>query len=165
VVVSAGLGGTASRSLQAKNGSSFAPLRLSATRLSIGLRVRPRATKPGKTVTYVLRISNVGSDSATLLQVCDRVPSGLTLVSAPPHFTRRAGGLVCRTFAGLPVGGTAFGNFKMRVSSSAPAGVIVNTATARATGGTPSVSAQARLTVLGPCPSRLTPLSITRSYC
>lgn len=150
LVVSAGLGGTASGG--AKKAAPFVPSSPEAVRVSIGMRVVPRIAKRGQTVTYLLRVSNVGDDPARLLRVCNQVPQGLTLVSAPPHF-RRVGGLVCRTFASLPVGGTAIGNFRMKVSLSARVGVVVNTASARAT-GTARVIAQARLRVVRPCPSR-----------
>ena len=152
VVVSAGLGGTASAGLRAK-AAPLAPSRLAVARLSISMRVAPRTAKQGQTVTYALRISNTGDDPARSLRICVQVPLGLTLVSAPPNFTR-SGGSVCRTLASLPINATAFGNFRMRVSSSARAGVVVNTASARAT-GVARVTAQAQLRIVGPCPSRL----------
>jgi uncharacterized repeat protein (TIGR01451 family) len=145
VIVSAGLGSTASAPL--------APSRADVARLSIGMRVVPRTAKQGQTVTYLLRITNSGDDPARALRICNQVPAGLTLVSAPPHFTLR-GGLVCRTLTSLPVNATAIGNFKMRVSLSAKPGVVVNTASARAPGVAP-VTARAQLRIVGPCPSRL----------
>ena len=153
VVALAGLGGTASGGLQAK-AAPLAPSRVEVARLSIGMRVVPRTAKRGQTVTYVLRVSNTGDDPARTLRVCNQVPQGFTLVSAPPHFTLGRGGLVCRTIFSLPIAGTAFGNFRMRVSPSARASVVVNTASARAT-GVARVTAQAQLRIVNPCPPRL----------
>jgi uncharacterized repeat protein (TIGR01451 family) len=155
VVVSAGLGGTASGALRAQKAAPFAPSRLAVVRVSIGMRVVPRTAKQGQTVTYLLRVSNTGDDPARALRICNRVPQGLTLVSRPPHFALGPGGLVCRTLTSLPIGGTAIGNFRMKVSPSAKAGVVVNTASARAPGMARSVTAQAQLRIVGPCPSRL----------
>jgi uncharacterized repeat protein (TIGR01451 family) len=152
LVVSAGLGGTASGGLRAEK-TAFAPLSAQAARLTIGLRVTPRTATRGKTVTYLLRLSNVGDASASLVRVCDQVPLRLILVSAPPGFVRGGGGLVCRRFASLPVGGTVIFKFRMQVPSSAKGGVIVNTAYARARGMVSFIFAQAPLTigVQSPC--------------
>ena len=155
LVVAAGLGGTASNGLRAQN-TAFAPLRLAATQLSIGLRVTPRTATRGKTVTYRLRVSNVGTDPARLLRVCDQVPLKLILVSAPPGFVQGGARLVCRRFASLPVGGTVIFKFRMKVSPSARGGVAVNTAYARARGMVSFIFAQSRLTIGVPvgCRSR-----------
>jgi uncharacterized repeat protein (TIGR01451 family) len=152
LVVSVGFGGSASGALSAKK----TPLRLDASRLSIGLRVTPRTATRGQTVTYLLRVSNVGDASARLLRVCYQVPARLIFVSAPPGFVRGGGGLVCRRFASLPVGGTVIFKFRMQVPSSARGGVIVSTAYARASGMVSFVFAQAPLTVgvQSPCGSR-----------
>ena len=83
LVVSAGFGGTTtSGGLRAKK-TAFTPLSAQAARLTIGLRVTPRTATRGKTVTYLLRLSNVGDASASLVRVCDQVPLRLVLVSAP----------------------------------------------------------------------------------
>ena len=119
------------------------------------MRVVPRIAKQGQTVTYLVRVSNTGDDPARSLRICNQVPQGLTFVSGPPHFTLGAGGLVCRTLTSLPIQATAFGNFRMRVSPSARAGVVVNTASARGT-GVARITAQAQLRIVGPCPSRFT---------
>ena len=153
MVALAALGGTASGGLRAEKAAPFTPSRAEVVRVSIGMRVAPRIAKQGQTVTYVLRVSNTGDDPARSLRVCIQVPQGLTLVSSPPNFARGGGGLVCRTFTSLPIGATAVGNFRMRVSLSARAGVVVNTASARAP-GMAAVNAQAQLRVVGPCPSR-----------
>lgn len=155
LVVSAGLGGTASGGPQAKKTVLFAPHRLAATQLSIGLRVTPRTATRGKTVTYLLRVSNTGDGAARLVRVCDQVPFRLILVSAPPGFVRGGGGLVCRRFASLPVGGTAIFKFRMQVPATARGGVIVNTAYARASGMVSFVYAQVPLTVGVPAGCRV----------
>jgi uncharacterized repeat protein (TIGR01451 family) len=146
LVVSAGLGGTASGGLRAQK-TAFAPLRLDATRLSIGLRVTPRTATRGQTVTYLLRVSNVGSDPARLLRVCDQVPLRMILVSAPPGFVSTHHRLECRRFASLPVGGTVIFKFRMKVSPSARGGVVINTAYARARGMVSFIYAQVPLTI------------------
>lgn len=158
LVVGAGVfvsaGGTASGGLRAQKAAPFAPSRLAVVRVSIGMRVVPRIAKQGQTVTYRLRVSNTGDDPARALRICNQVPRGLTFVSGPPHFALGRGGLVCRTLTSLPIGGTAIGNFRMKVSPSAKVGVVVNTASARAP-GMARVTAQAQLRIVGPCPSRL----------
>ena len=155
LAVSAVLGGTASGGVQAQK-SALAPLSPNASRLTIGLQVTPRTATTGKTVTYLLRLSNVGDAAARLVRVCDQVPARLILVSAPPGFVRGGGGLVCRRFASLPAGGTVIFRFRMQVPASARGGVIVNTAYARAAGMVSFIYAQAPLTVgvLSPCGSR-----------
>jgi uncharacterized repeat protein (TIGR01451 family) len=155
VVALAGLGGTASGGLRAK-AAPFAPSRLEAIRVSIGMRVVPRIAKQGQTVTYLTRVTNSrrSTDPALQLLVCNQVPQGLTLVSAPPDFALGRGRSVCRRFTRLPIGVTLILNFRMKVSLSAKAGVVVNTASAKAPGMARSVKAQAQLRVLGPCPSR-----------
>lgn len=156
LAVAAIFGGTASGGLRAQK-TTFAPLSVKASQLSIGLRVTPRTATRGKTVTYLLRVSNVGSAAARLLRVCYQIPGvppKLILVSAPPGFVRGGGGLVCRRFASLPARGTLVFKFRMQVPASARGGVIVSNAYARASGMVSFISAQAPLTigVASPCP-------------
>jgi uncharacterized repeat protein (TIGR01451 family) len=158
VVVSAGLAGTTSTGMRVKKAVPLAPSKVAAARVSISMRAVPRTAKQGQTVTYVLRVSNTGDDPARALRICIQVPQGLTFVSAPPHF-RRSGGSVCRTLTSLPISATATGNFRMRVSPSARAGVVVNTASARGP-GVARVSAHAQLRIVAPC-SR----GAVRSFC
>jgi uncharacterized repeat protein (TIGR01451 family) len=146
LVVSAGIGGTASGSLRTKK-PAVAPLSAAATQLKIGLRVTPRTATRGQTVTYLLRVSNVGTTTASLVRVCTQVPLRLTLVSAPPGFVSGSRRSLCRTFARLPVGGTLVFNFRMRVSPSAPGGVVINTGYARARGMVSFIFAQTPLTI------------------
>jgi hypothetical protein len=155
LVVSGGLGGTRSGGLRAQK-SSFAPLSSAASKLSIGLRVAPRTATPGKTVTYLLRVSNVGSSAARLLRACYQIPGvppALILVSAPPGFVRGGGGLVCRRFATLPAGGNLIFKFRMQVPTTARGGVILSHAYARASGMVSFISATTPLTVgvASPC--------------
>jgi uncharacterized repeat protein (TIGR01451 family) len=155
LVVSAGFGGTASGGLRAKN-PAVAPLSVAATQLTVGLRVTPRTATRGQTVTYLLRVSNVGSTTASLVRVCTQVPLRLTLVSAPPGFISGSRRSLCRRFARLPVGGTLVLNFRMRVSPSAKGGVVTNTGYARARGMESFIFAQTPLTIGVPvgCRSR-----------
>lgn len=156
-VVVLSLGGTASGALRAQKTAS-APLSGKASQLSIGLRVTPRTATAGKTVTYFLRVSNVGSSAARLLRACYQIPGvppKLILVSAPPGFVRGGGGLVCRRFASLPAGGTLIFKFRMQVPTSARGGVIISHGYARASGMVSFVSATVPLTigVQSPCRS------------
>ena len=145
LVVSAGLGGTASGGLRAKK-TAFTPLSARAARLTIGLRVTPRTATRGKTVTYLLRLSNVGDATASLVRVCDQVPLRLILVSAPPGFVRVAPDWSAGDSLGA---GRRNGDFKfvMRVSPSAKGGVVVNTAYARWRGAVSFIYAQTPLTI------------------
>ncbi len=146
LVVSAGLGGTASGGLRAQK-TALAPLSPDASRLTIGLRVTPRTATRGKTVTYLLRVSNVGDAPARLVRVCDQVPLRMILVSAPPGFVGIHHRLVCRRFASLPIGGTVVFNFRMKVSPAARGGVVINTAYARWRGAVSFIYAQVPLTI------------------
>ena len=146
LVVAAGLGGTTSNGLRAQK-TAFTPLRLAATQLSIGLRVTPRTTTRGQSVTYRMRVSNVGDGPARLLRVCEQVPFRLVVLSTPPGFVSGGARLWCRRFASLPIGGTVIFKFRMRVSTTARGGVAVSTAYARATGMVSFVFAQAPLTI------------------
>ncbi|HSC49385.1 MAG TPA: hypothetical protein VLD16_03900 [Gaiellaceae bacterium] len=149
VLVVSVLGGNASGALRAQK-AAFAPLGPKASQLSIGLRVTPRTATRGKTVTYLLRLSNTGDASARLVRVCYQIPGvppRLILVSAPPGFVRGGGGLVCRRFASLPVGGTLIFKFRMQVPTSARGGVIISHAYARSSGMVSFISATTPLTV------------------
>jgi uncharacterized repeat protein (TIGR01451 family) len=150
LVVSGGLGGTASGGLRAQK----APLRLDAARLTIGLRVTPRTATRGQTVTFLLRLSNTGNAPARLVRVCQQVPLRLILVSTPPGFVTTHHRLACRRFASLSIGGTAIFKFRMKVSPTARGGVAVGTAYARARGMVSFIYAQTPLTigVLNGCP-------------
>ena len=159
VVALAGLGGTASGGLRARRLRTHRPgPRPSESQSACGWCRALR--KQGQTVTYRLRVSNTGDDPARALRICNQVPQGLTFVSGPPHFALR-GGSVCRTLTSLPIAGTAIGNFRMKVSSSAKAGVVVNTASARAP-GMARVTAQAQLRIVGPC---LSGFAVRRLFC
>ena len=156
LAVSAVLGGSASGGVRAHK-TALGPLSVKASQLTIGLRVTPRTATRGKTVTYLLRVSNVGSSAARLLRACYQIPGvppKLILVSAPPGFVRGGGGLVCRRFASLPARGTLIFKFRIQVPASARGGVIVSNGYARASGMVSFISAQAPLTigVASPCP-------------
>jgi hypothetical protein len=149
VLVVSALEGTASGALRAQR-TALAPLSPKASQLSIGLRVTPRTATRGKTVTYLLRLSNVGDAAARLVRVCYQIPGvppKLNFVSAPPGFVRGGGGLVCRRFASLPAGGTLIFKFRMQVPATAHGGVITSVAYARAAGMTSFIFARTPLTV------------------
>ena len=98
-------------------------------------------------LTYLLRVSNVGSSAARLLRACYQIPGvppKLILVSAPPGFVRGGGGLVCRRFASLPARGTLIFKFRIQVPASARGGVIVSNGYARASGMVSFISPRRR---------------------
>ena len=100
LVVAAGLGGTAS-------GGQLSP---NATQLNVRLAVTPRTATRGKTVTFLLRVTNPGATPARPPRVCYQMPDPVTpplvMLSAPAGFVRGHSGTWCRRFASLPAHGT-----------------------------------------------------------
>ena len=62
----------------------------------------PATATLGDTVTYALRVSNVGEALAMKVRVCDTPPSGLTVTSAPGF--KRSGNSFCTTISKLAIG-------------------------------------------------------------
>ena len=80
----------------------------------------------GGTITYALRVSNIGEALAMKVRVCDTPPSGLTVISAPGF--RRSGRSLCTTISKLAIGKSRTLHVTARVATSS-AGRLVNHAT------------------------------------
>ena len=99
------------------------------TRLSLHKQATPKIVHAGAKVAFALRVRNVAEDSALNVRVCDTLPRGLTVVSAPGFKVR--GGTLCKTLGTLKVLTARTLRFTVRVGSSA-APRTTNTATATA---------------------------------
>jgi uncharacterized repeat protein (TIGR01451 family) len=125
--------------------SAVLPASLSGTRLSLSKRANAKSVTPGTRVTFRLRVHNVGEARAIAVRVCDRLPRGLALVSAPGF--HQSSGQLCRFLGGLAIGKARVVRITARATRSAPP-TVTNVATAearnarsvraRATLGTPS---------------------------
>ena len=72
------------------------------TLLKLSKTGSPANASLGATITYALRVSNIGEALAMKVRVCDTPPSGLTVVSAPGF--KRSGSSVCTTISKLAIG-------------------------------------------------------------
>lgn len=90
------------------------------------LRVRP-----GDTVRFRFRVTNLGVRLLRDVRVCDRIPGGMVLVSAPGS-PKLVGGRLCWTMETLA--GQVQGFATMRVTRTTP-GTIVNTVTVTTANG------------------------------
>ena len=96
------------------------------TLLKLSKTGSPATASPGATITYALRVSNIGEALAMKVRVCDTPPSGLTVVSAPGF--KRSGNSVCRTISKLAIGKSKTLHVTARVTTRS-AGRLVNHAT------------------------------------
>jgi uncharacterized repeat protein (TIGR01451 family) len=119
------------------------------TVLAIHKTASPSHTTPGSTVTFHLRVANIAEDSALNVRVCDTLPRGLTVASAPGF--RLRGRTLCATPARLKVLTSKTLRFTARVSAGAPFR-ITNAASARARNAA-TVRARATIHVTAPPPS------------
>jgi uncharacterized repeat protein (TIGR01451 family) len=103
---------------------------VSGTRLSLTKQATPGSVTPGERVAFRLRVRNTGEARATNVRVCDRLPRGLAVVSAP-GFRRVAGRLWCRSLGSLDIGSARVMRITVRATASA-ARSVRNVATARA---------------------------------
>ena len=82
--------------------------------------------QPADTITYTLRVSNIGDASAALVQVSDQLPAGVTFVDATPGCNEAGGTVTC--VAG-DIGPGASLELEISVSvDDAACGTIANTA-------------------------------------
>ena len=116
-----------------------------STRLSLRKRASTDTPVPGGTVTYRLRVANVGDAGALDVRVCDRLPRGLTAVRARGFSTR--GGTLCRRVGNLAIGRSRVLHITARVARRPPP-VISNVAVARADNAR---RVRSRSTIGGPC--------------
>jgi choice-of-anchor A domain-containing protein/uncharacterized repeat protein (TIGR01451 family) len=91
-------------------------------------RVRVR---PGETVRFRIRITNLGTRLLQDVRVCDRVPDGMVVVSAPGG-GRLVGGRLCWTLKTLAGQVEAFAT--VRITRTTP-GTIVNAVSVTTAGG------------------------------
>jgi large repetitive protein len=118
-----------------------------STRLSLRKHASTGTPAPGDTVTYRLRVTNVGDASALDVRVCDRLPRGLTAVRARGF--RARDGRLCRSVGRLAIGKARVMHITARVARRPPP-VISNVAVARADNA-PRV--RSRSTIGGACPA------------
>jgi uncharacterized repeat protein (TIGR01451 family) len=86
----------------------------------------PTNASLGATITYALRVSNIGEALAMKLRVCDTPPAGLTVTSAPGF--KRSGNSFCTTISKLAIGKSKTLHVTARVTTR-NAGRVVNHAT------------------------------------
>ena len=106
----------------------------------------------GSTVTFALRVRNIAEDSALNVRVCDALPHGLTVASAPGFKLR--GRTLCKAIGTLKVLTAKTLRFTVRVGPNA-ALRTTNTATADARNSR-TVRARATIRVLPSPPPAVT---------
>jgi uncharacterized repeat protein (TIGR01451 family) len=82
----------------------------------------PASASLGGTITYALRVSNIGEAQAMRVRVCDTPPSGLTVTSAPGF--KRSGKSVCTTISKLAIGKSKTLHVTARVTTRGPGRLI-----------------------------------------
>jgi uncharacterized repeat protein (TIGR01451 family) len=86
----------------------------------------PSSASLGGTITYALRVSNIGEALAMKVRVCDTPPAGLTVTSASGF--KRSGNSFCTTISKLAIGKSKTLHVTARVTTR-NAGRVVNHAT------------------------------------
>ncbi len=119
-----------------------------SARLSLHKHASPSMVTQGATVAFTLRVKNVTEVSALKVRVCDSLPHGLSVASAPG--LKVSGRRVCASLGTLKALAARTVRFTARVGPGAPSRVT-NTATATASNAA-SARAQARLQVV-PAPA------------
>ena len=119
-----------------------------STRLSLHKQANPSVVIRGATVTFTLRVKNLTEVSALKVRVCDTLPRGLAVDSAPGF--KVSGRTVCKSVGTLRVLGTKTLRFTARVGPGA-ASRVTNTATATANNAS-GARARARIQVV-PAPA------------
>ena len=96
------------------------------TLLKLSKTGSPASASLGGTITYTLRVSNIGEALAMKVRVCDTPPAGLTVTSAPGF--KRSGNSFCTTISKLAIGKSKTLRVTARVATR-NAGRLVNQAT------------------------------------
>jgi uncharacterized repeat protein (TIGR01451 family) len=117
-----------------------------SARLSLHKQATPPMVSPGATVTFSLRVRNITEVSALKVRVCDTLPRGLAIASAPGF--KVSGRTLCASVGTLRVLAAKTLRFIARVGPGAASGVT-NTATASASNAS-GVRAHARIQVAPP---------------
>jgi uncharacterized repeat protein (TIGR01451 family) len=115
-------------------------------RLSLHKQATPSVASPGATVTFSLRVRNITEVSALKVRVCDTLPHGLAVASAPGFKVH--GRTLCASVGTLRVLAAKTLRFTARVARGA-ASHVTNTAVATA-GNASRVRADARIQVMPP---------------
>ncbi len=92
--------------------------------LSLGKTIDNPNARPGQNVTYTLTLSNSGPENATGVQVTDRLPAGLTFVSAAPSAGTYDSTTGIWTVPSLANGASA----TLRITATVNAARVTNTA-------------------------------------
>jgi uncharacterized repeat protein (TIGR01451 family) len=117
----------------------------SAPRVTLRKRASRATVRPGGTVDFVLTATARGTGTARDIEVCDRLPSGLSIVSSGGARVRN--GQPCWTIARLDGGRSRSLRLRVRVSATGGGRRITNVATL-AFGDQPLRIARARVRVL-----------------
>jgi uncharacterized repeat protein (TIGR01451 family) len=131
---------------QARGRVEAAPARLRLTKRPSRSRVRE-----GGSVTWTLRVRNVGREAAGDVTVCDVLPRRLVVLAAPR--ARYRGGRPCWSFAYLRPGEERTVRIRTRVARGGSAGSLRNRATAQSPGADPVRVTSVVTVVAGPAPS------------
>lgn len=111
-------------------------------RLKLVKRARPGTVLQGKDVTFTMTVTNVGVVAAKSVELCDQLPSGITLVSLGGG-TLHVGEL-CWALGTLPARAHRTESFVAKVDVGIPAKTLINHAVATAN-GTPPAKAKAKV--------------------
>ena len=123
----------------------------SAPTLSLTNTGTPNPVLAGNQLTYTLALANNGTDAAHGVGLTDTLPAGLSFVSASNGGSYDSGTrTVTWSLGDLGAGGTESITLLVLVNSSAPAGVLSNTATLTATNDATPVTATAMTMVSSP---------------
>jgi uncharacterized repeat protein (TIGR01451 family) len=120
-------------------------------RLTLQKQAIPNQVQTGATVTFNLRVKNITEVSALHVRVCDTLPSGLTVASAPGFSVH--GNTLCEAVGTLKVLAAKTLSFTARVAAGGSS-VLTNHATATGSNAR-AVRASARVTV-SPSPPAVT---------
>ena len=118
-------------------------------RLTLHKQASPPIVIAGARVRFILRVRNTDEDSALKVKLCDTLPHGLTVVSAPGF--KAHGRKLCASVGTLHPLASATVRFTARVQPGAPSH-ITNTATATASNAR-AASARAHVRVVAPPPA------------
>ena len=119
-----------------------------AAKLSITKQTRTTRAHPGQQVSFVLRVKNTGTATATGVSVCDRLPSRMTFVSVPVD-GKIVKGALCFSIKSLTPGATRSYTVKVLIASVEMTGSLTNTATVTAGNVVGTATATARVRVSG----------------
>jgi uncharacterized repeat protein (TIGR01451 family) len=115
-------------------------------RLRVSKVADVRTVRAGGRVTYRVTVVNAGTADARRVRICDVLPDHLSLVSRSAR-GRLSGGAVCWTVDRLRHGASVTRRVVVRIDRDAPAGSLVNRATAATGSGAAARTVTARRSV------------------